>query len=30
MSLSALRFAHGSDGEPLAYSVLGPAGKTRC
>lgn len=28
MSLSALRFAHGSDGEPLAYSVQGPAGKT--
>ena len=28
MTLSALRIAHGSDGEPLAYSVQGPAGKT--
>jgi pimeloyl-ACP methyl ester carboxylesterase len=28
MTLTALRFAHGSDGEPLAYSVQGPDGKT--
>ncbi|MBA3501562.1 MAG: alpha/beta hydrolase [Deltaproteobacteria bacterium] len=28
MSSSALRIAHGSDGEPLAFSVQGPAGKT--
>jgi pimeloyl-ACP methyl ester carboxylesterase len=28
VSASALRIAHGSDGEPLVFSVQGPAGKT--
>ena len=28
MTVTALRIAHGSDGEPLAFRVQGPAGKT--